>query len=233
MVKSPSTSSVSKQNYSITDIMNTLKIMRNDIQAINTKLLTQENTSSAILARMDTLTSEIFTLKKENDDLKKDIVNLKNNSCNSSQSTNSIYDISSIDLVDEIQERDKKSCNIIIFNIIESNSSDDELANDLIKNLNIDANISSVIRLGKQSNKPRPIRITFDSPRAVLSVLKSKKSLLNVPSWKNAWITTDLTNNQRKFLSSLKKERDRRNGLNDGTWFIKYIRGSPKLVQKN
>lgn len=39
--------------------MNTLKIVRNDIHSINTKLLTQENTSSAILARMDTLTAEI------------------------------------------------------------------------------------------------------------------------------------------------------------------------------
>lgn len=115
----------------------------------------------------------------------------------------------------------------------EFNNDEGELAVDLIKNLNIDVTISSVVRLGKQSNRPRPIRITFDSHQAVIAVLKTKKTLLNVPRWKNTWITTDLTNHQRKLLLSLKKERDRRNGLDNGTWFIKYIRGSPKLTQKN
>lgn len=61
----------------------------------------------------------------------------------------------------------------------EPNCNERELADDLIKNLNIYVSISSVVRLGKQSdrtaNRPRPIRITFDSPRVVLTVLKSKK----------------------------------------------------------
>jgi len=52
MSKSPSNKAVTKQNYSITGVMNTLKIVRNDIHSINSKLLTQENMSSAILARM-------------------------------------------------------------------------------------------------------------------------------------------------------------------------------------
>jgi len=73
MNKSPSIKAVTKQNYSITDVMNTLNIVRNDIHSINTKLLMQENTSSAILARMDTLTAEIISLKKENENLKKDV----------------------------------------------------------------------------------------------------------------------------------------------------------------
>jgi len=171
---SPSIKAVTKQNYSITDVMNTLKIVRNDIHSINAKLLTQENTSSAILARMDTLTAEIIALKKENENLKKDVADLKNNSRNSLQSLNSINDIPSIDLVDEIQEREMKSRNLLIFNIDEPNCNECELADDLIKNLNIDVSISSVVRLGKQSI-PGPIRITFDSPQVVLTVLKSKK----------------------------------------------------------
>lgn len=227
MNNSPSTKRGAKQDYSLTDIINTLTFLRNDIQAINTKLLTQENTSSAILARMDTLSTEIIALKKENEVLKKDIDNLENNSNNPTQSLNSICDISGLDLVDEIQARENKSCNIMIFNMDESNSDVEELAIDLVKKLNIEVNISSAVRLGKKSSKPRPIRITFDSPRAVISVPKSKKSLSNVLRWKNTWITTDLTIHQRKFLSSLKKERDQRNRLDNGTWFIKYIRGSP------
>jgi len=65
MNKSPSIKAVTKENYSITDVMNTLKIVRNDIHSINAKLLTQVNTSSAILARMDTFAAEIIALKKK------------------------------------------------------------------------------------------------------------------------------------------------------------------------
>lgn len=82
MNKSPSTKCGAKQDYSLTGIMNTLKFLRNDIQAINTKLFTQKNTSSAILAQMDTLSTEIIALKKENEILKKEVDNLKNNSNN-------------------------------------------------------------------------------------------------------------------------------------------------------
>lgn len=69
MNKSPVTklSSINtKKDISLIDIMNTLKIMRNDIQLINSKLLTQENTSTAILYRMDNLSSKIISLKNEN-----------------------------------------------------------------------------------------------------------------------------------------------------------------------
>jgi len=137
----------------------------------------------------------IIALKNENENLKKDVADLKNNSRNSLQSLNSINDIPSIDLVDEIQEREIKSRNLLIFNIDEPNCNECELSDDLIKNLSIDVSISSVVRLCKQSdrtaNRPGPIIITFDSPQVVLTVLKSKKSLLNVPRWKNTWITTD------------------------------------------
>lgn len=45
---------------SATDVMNNLQIMHNDIQFINIKLLTQENTAIAILTRMDSLSTEMF-----------------------------------------------------------------------------------------------------------------------------------------------------------------------------
>jgi len=60
MNKSPDSktlSSLSKKGYLLTDIMGTLKITRGDNQ-INSKLLTQENTSSAILSRVDSLLLE-------------------------------------------------------------------------------------------------------------------------------------------------------------------------------
>jgi len=142
-------------------------------------------------------------------------------------------DFSGVDMIREIHERDSKSRNIMLFNIEKSVSDIYSLAKELITKLNLDSNISAVTRLSKQSAKPRPIRITFDSSKSVIDVLKSKKSLSSDLSWSNAWVTTDLTLYQMKFLRSLKAERDRKNSSNNGNWFIKYSRGSPSLAQKN
>jgi hypothetical protein len=66
----------------LADILNTLKIMRNDIQSINTKLLIQVKISIAILPRLDSLSVEISSLKKENEEIKKEIDNIKSGSVN-------------------------------------------------------------------------------------------------------------------------------------------------------
>lgn len=234
MNKSPikSIPSRSIKEFSLTDIMNALTSMRKEIQSINSKLSTQENTSTAILNKIDALTSEIVSLKKENEELKKDIDTLKKYN-NNIHTENAPNDHSGLDIVREIHDRDIKSRNIIIFNMNESVSDIDSLAVELIKNLHIDATISAVSQLGKQSTKPRPIRIIFDSSKSVIDVLKSKKSLSTLPMWSNVWITTDLTFYQMKILQSLKAERDRRNSSDNGNWFIKYICGSPTLAQKN
>lgn len=107
-----------------------------------------------------------------------------------------VNDIPSLDLVKEIQEREKKSRNMLLFNIDESFDDEVKLAADLIETLHIDVSIS-LVRLGKQSNKPRLVKIIFNSPQLVFAVLKSKNILSNIPRWKNTWITTDLIFHQR------------------------------------
>lgn len=121
MQKSPSkpTPPVGKKGISLTDVWNALIGligMRKDIQSINTKLLTQENTSIATLSRMDALSSEIVSLKKENEDLKKDIDVLKKSN-NIIKSVYAPNDFSGVDMIREIHERDSKFRNIMLFNI--------------------------------------------------------------------------------------------------------------------
>lgn len=55
-----------------------------------------------------------------------------------------------------------------------------KLVADLIKSLKIDTNMPSVVQLGKQSNRPRPIRITFDTNHRVTAMLKSKNSVSTI-----------------------------------------------------
>ncbi|KAF0707033.1 Uncharacterized protein FWK35_00038285, partial [Aphis craccivora] len=138
-----------KKDVSLVDIMNTLKIMRNEIQSINSKLLTQENTSTAILNRMDTLSTEIISLKNENAKLKRDIEKLKTNSLEHTCSSNTANNIPGFDFVKEIHEREIKSRNILLFNVVESQDDEMKLATDLIKSLHIDVPITSAVRLGK------------------------------------------------------------------------------------
>jgi len=139
-----------KKDVSLVDIMNTLKIMRYDIQSINSQLLTQENTSTAILNRMNTLSTEIISLKNENTELKRDIGKLKTNSLVHTCSSNTANNIPGFDFIKEIQERENKSRNILLFNVVESQDDVTKLATDLIKSLHIDVPITSAVRLGKQ-----------------------------------------------------------------------------------
>lgn len=71
--------------------MNILQRIHNDIQYINTKLLTQEKIST-VIARMDNITAEIVSLKIENEKVKKTIENFKKTSLNVIQSPNCIND---------------------------------------------------------------------------------------------------------------------------------------------
>lgn len=107
------------------------------------------------------------------------------------------------------------------------------LVEDLLIKLKLQLRPSSVVRLGNQNNKSRPIHVELESTETVTSVLKTKTLLLSFPERKNIWMTTDLTSYQREILSSMKKGRDNGNSSSrENTWFIKCVHGSPKLVKK-
>lgn len=111
-----------------------------------------------------------------------------------------------VDIIRKIQEKDTKSQNIAIFNMVESNSDGERLAVDLIKVLHIDATVSSVIRIGKQSNGSKSIRTTFGTPQAIIALLMSKKSLWTISLWNNVWTTTEITSYQRTIILFQKKK---------------------------
>lgn len=181
---------------------------------------------------MDQLAESILLLKNENAELKKELDFLKSNSTNNKP----IYDTFSrsvgFDLAREMQDRDTKSRNILIFNVREYTNDIRALVDNMLKSLKSNLPVTSVDRLGKIGDRPRSIRIVFESPNSVFSILKSKKILFNNPLRKDMWISTDLTPYQRHFLSTIKVERDRRNN-SELKWRIIYKRGSPVLVQKN
>jgi len=98
--------------------MFSLKALHSEIQSIKTKLLTQGNTSSAILNRLETLSSDITMIKKENAVLKIEIDYLRNKiSYQDAVPRNPSLDQFNIDIVHELRERNLKCRKIIIFNV--------------------------------------------------------------------------------------------------------------------
>lgn len=227
----PKTKNIS--DYSINDVMSSLKSLHSEIQLIKSKLYTQEKTSERILEKTESLAADILLLKNENIELRKELDTLRSNSISNSNSTSHQFKVP-IDIVREIKERESKSKNVILFNVPDTINNEKTLVEDLFVKLKLQYRPSTVIRIGNQTNKSRPLRIELESAEAVSSVLKTKRLLRSFPEWKNIWITSDLTVYQREILFSLKKERDHRNShLEENTWFIKFVHGSPTLVKKN
>lgn len=133
------------------------------------------------MARIEKLTEDINSLKNENITLKMELQSYKSNTRNNAFTVNSP---TSVDIVRELKDRELKSHNFIMFDVNESVIDVKALAYNLIKRLKINTVISSATRIGKQlDNKTRPIKVSLNSSEAVISIMKSKKSVSNDPEW--------------------------------------------------
>lgn len=97
----------------------------------------------------------------------------------------------------EISDRQSRSRNIILFNIpetpVQPNSDDKTLISNIFKKIDLSIEPINIIRLGKTSNKCRPIRATLPNLHDVYDVLKNKRKLLNSVDFKLVSISTDRT----------------------------------------
>lgn len=117
--------------------MISLKAIHSEIRSVKSKLLIQENTSVAILDRLESLSSDIKLLKKENNELKSEIDFLQSKTCNHTVNPHILSsDQLNLDIVHELKEREQKFRNIIIFNVNEWDD-DKPLFKNLLSTLNL------------------------------------------------------------------------------------------------
>lgn len=90
----------------------------------------------------------------------------------------------------------------------------------------------NIIRLGKTTNKCRPIRATLPNQHDVYDVLKNKRKLSNLVDFKLISISTDRTILQRKHLKSVIDELNARKTAGEADLFIKYVNNLP-VISKN
>jgi hypothetical protein len=146
-------------------------------------------------------------------------------------------DFSPEQLVNEINERQKRASNIIVFNVNESSKalrsdriSDDKNAiSQILQDINVNVNNIDVFRLGKfQQNKIRPMKVCFRTREEALQVLKNKKSI-RTPNIK---IVADQTRAQREYFDKVKTKLDelKRNSENK---IIRFVNNVPAIVDAN
>ncbi|KAG5875030.1 hypothetical protein JTB14_008139 [Gonioctena quinquepunctata] len=125
-----------------------------------------------LLRKINKLEEDIVILKDE-------VKSLKSNPGNA---------LNAETLYNEIQERARRSKNVLIHNLKESNLRDhkDRISHDIENAINIlsPMEISSadikVFRLGKPGNKPRPLKVIFDNEEAALTCIKNRRKVVSL-----------------------------------------------------
>ena len=142
--------------------------------------------------------------------------------------------------VAEREEIMKRKYQLVIFNLKEVNSAEDDKkqTQELFKLLNIEdeIKIEELIRMGKtQADKPRMIRVTFSDLATKRKVLAKAPTLRNVPQDSNfakVYIRPNLTAQQLQDSKNLQEElRVRR--LQDPTKHLKIQKGKIVVVPEN
>ncbi|KAG5879317.1 hypothetical protein JTB14_025645 [Gonioctena quinquepunctata] len=150
------------------------------------------------------------------------------------------------DIIHEIQERNVRKCNLMIFGISEQESAqskDDRLIaelNDVSKvikyeNPHINTDVIRPLRLGKyDANRTisRPIKVPLENEATVLACIRNSKKLKN-NNFKNVFISFDKTPRQIQYYRDLRQELDEKNNNGENNFTIKYFNGHPKIVNLN
>lgn len=129
----------------------------------------------------------------------------------------------------EVQERQKRMNNIMMFNLPETN--DDMMkASEILRLLvtNYEIGVAKVLRVGKANkNGIRALKITLNNANDVDQVVWAKKGILK---GRNVYISADLTPMQNENLKQLKQEMETRKENGENV-VIRFIKGVPKIVE--
>ena len=150
------------------------------------------------------------------------------------------------EIVCEINERNSRKKNVVIFNLAEppSNFNKDQryskeksILAELFNSLSTDipTNVQS-FRLGVSDTnreRPRPLKVTLPNEADVLKIIKNAKKLKGLDKFKNISISFDRTPRQISYYQELKSELIERQNNGEMGLKIKYIHGVPKITSLN
>lgn len=179
--------------------------------------------SDNLLTQIQNINKRVDTIETRLDDA------LNRLECLEKDSQNQFHDEN---IIHELKDRLYREKNFILINVPEGTGVNSDVT--FIKNALSDTQIKldsvTAIRLGKKiANKSRPLKVRLECPADVIHVLKNKKLLFG-ETIKCFGDNTEQERLRFKALVSQIKEREK-NGESNLT--IKYIRGVPRIQQKN
>nr|CAH7722271.1 unnamed protein product [Callosobruchus chinensis]CAH7730167.1 unnamed protein product [Callosobruchus chinensis]CAH7731437.1 unnamed protein product [Callosobruchus chinensis]CAH7734104.1 unnamed protein product [Callosobruchus chinensis]CAH7746682.1 unnamed protein product [Callosobruchus chinensis] len=188
------------------------------------------------------------TIGKDLNDLKALIIQLQSDIQELKTENMRMAGSSSVDfeeIISEINERQKRTNNIIIFNIDEPDHSisvreqieaDKVTAVDILNQIVPDLPVASIkpVRLGLFSNtKTRPVKITFQNTDSTHKILMNANKLKNNAVYSNIRISRDRTKRQMEYYGKVRQELQDRHRAGDTNCRIKFFNDVPKIVQGN
>lgn len=193
---------------------------------------------------IDDLKSIIVQLNKKFEDLERSI-----QANNASNSANNSFNFNMEEVIQEINDRNDRKCNLIIYGLPEAsnlNNGDNGSQNSLTAQVEditrflapaIDSSnfVDGPIRLGRydpSKPNPRPIKVKLSSEKVLISVLRNAKNLRG-SRLGHVKISNDRTPKQMEYYRKLKAVLDDRKTKGENNIEIKYIRGVPKIVSSS
>ena len=196
----------------------------------------KEFTLADVMSKLDALEATYFDLlgryeeqARVNDELKTEIERLKNIVESSSSGPESAPNGSATvaeATISELQERQRRSSHIMVFNMPEQNNDLEEVKTLFGTLTTTPLNIMTVNRYGNRNkNDIRSLRVVLSSSLEAQCVLKNR------PKLKKIFIDPDLTKSQRDVDKPIREELKRRQG--EKNLAIRYTKGVPKIITKN
>lgn len=216
-----------------------LKPMRDDLSAMKYQINDIKSSTEKLLAEHRNMKIEISQLQKASSSTESKISSIETE-IEKLKSTPAVQRESQIllneKIINELQERERRSKNIIVVGLPESTNSDDSVRNigdinsvqkmfqDLLPE---NPKVIKAIRLGKDfAGKVRSLKVVLESPQEVKEIMKNKYKL---PV--NTRVYYD--NTEKNILKELSQELERRKNNGEKYIVIKYVRGVPKIVQSS
>lgn len=146
------------------------------------------------------------------------------------------------EIIEELNERNKRKNNLIIFGInehdqsqtLEARKNADRMAVvNLIQAIqpDVQSQVTDIIRLGRFVNgRSRPLKVILRSENDVHQIIRNAKKLRNYEEFKGVSVSFDRTRRQLDQYKLMKTELMDRHSKGDTNCKIKYIGGVPKIV---
>ncbi|CAI6353558.1 unnamed protein product [Macrosiphum euphorbiae] len=226
-------------NTKINQLVDMVKDLKNQQNKIVVSLNSYRDAIKAQEKKIDLLSTQLTEVLDDNKSLRIKVEQLETKllDIERTQNTEPLGATAQEKVYSELLDRQSRARNVILFNVPEPSvpdqSQDTSTAKDILNTIGVQTIPVSIHRLGKLSNKPRPLRVTLPNSSDVFEVLRVKRQLLNVSNLNAIRISSDQTLQQRKYFASTMAVLKNRRDSGESDLFIKYINGLPTILKND